>query len=104
MLEYTDIIVNDKAITVKKGLTIIQACEEIGIQLPRFCYHEQLSIAGNCRMCLVEIDKSLKPIASCAITIDKGMKIYTNTSLVKKSTRRYYGIFINKSSIRLPNM
>ena len=85
MLEYTDIIVNDKAITVKKGLTIIQACEEIGIQLPRFCYHEQLSIAGNCRMCLVEIDKSLKPIASCAITIDKGMKIYTNTSLVKKA-------------------
>ncbi len=85
MLEYTDIIINDKFVKIKKGLTIIQACEEIGIQLPRFCYHEQLSIAGNCRMCLVEIDKSLKPIASCAITIDKGMKIYTNTALVKKA-------------------
>ena len=58
MLDYTDIIINDKPIQVKKGLTIIQVCEDIGIQLPRFCYHEQLSIAGNCRMCLVEIDKS----------------------------------------------
>ena len=85
MLEYTDILINDKSVKIKKGLTIIQACEEIGILLPRFCYHEQLSIAGNCRMCLVEIDKSLKPIASCAITIDKGMKIYTNTILVKKA-------------------
>lgn len=85
MLDYTDIIINDKPIQVKKGLTIIQVCEDIGIQLPRFCYHEQLSIAGNCRMCLVEIDKSLKPIASCAITVDKGMKIYTNTILVKKA-------------------
>lgn len=85
MLDYTDIIINDKQVKIKKGLTIIQACEEVGIQLPRFCYHEQLSIAGNCRMCLVELDKSLKPVASCAITIDKGMKIYTNTILVKKA-------------------
>lgn len=84
-MELIDLIINDKLVKIKKGFTIIQACEEIGIQLPRFCYHEQLSIAGNCRMCLVEVDKSLKPIASCAITIEKGMKIYTNTLLVKKA-------------------
>jgi NADH-quinone oxidoreductase chain G len=80
-----DIIINDKAVSIQRGLTILQACEVQGILIPRFCYHEQLSIAGNCRMCLVEIDKSLKPIASCAITCEAGMKIYTNTLLVKKA-------------------
>lgn len=80
-----DITINDKIVSITKGLTILQACEVQGILIPRFCYHEQLSIAGNCRMCLVELDKSLKPIASCAITCEAGMKIYTNTLLVKKA-------------------
>ena len=70
-----------------KKLTILQACELIGIQIPRFCYHEYLSIAGNCRMCLVEVDKSNKPVASCALTCEAGMKIYTNTLIIKKKAR-----------------
>ena len=80
-----EIVINDKKVIVQKGLTILQACEENGIQVPRFCYHEQLSIAGNCRMCLIELDKSVKPIASCAIACENGMKIFTNTILVKKA-------------------
>ena len=58
--------INDKEIEVEEGLTVLQACEAAGVEIPRFCYHEKLSIAGNCRMCLVEMEKSPKPIASCA--------------------------------------
>lgn len=68
-----------------KNLTILQACESHDINIPRFCYHEKLSIAGNCRMCLIELEKSPKPIASCALNIGENMKIYTNTVLVKKA-------------------
>ena len=54
-------------ITVEPGTTVLQACELAGREIPRFCYHERLSIAGNCRMCLVEMERSPKPIASCAM-------------------------------------
>ena len=59
--------VNDIDVEVEEGLTVLQACEKAGVEIPRFCYHEKLSIAGNCRMCLVEMEKSPKPIASCAM-------------------------------------
>ena len=68
-------------------MTILQACELAGAEIPRFCYHERLSIAGNCRMCLVEMEKSLKPIASCAMPAADGMKIKTNTSFVEKARK-----------------
>jgi NADH-quinone oxidoreductase chain G len=70
---------------VEKGCTVLQACEEAGIHVPRFCYHDRLSIAGNCRMCLVEVEKSPKPVASCAMPAMPGMKISTNTPLVHKA-------------------
>jgi len=79
--------VNDKEIDVEEGLTVLQACEKAGFEIPRFCYHEKLSIAGNCRMCLVEIEKSPKPVASCAMPIAEGMNIKTNTSLVEKARK-----------------
>ena len=79
--------VNDKDIEVEEGLTVLQACEQAGAEIPRFCYHEKLSIAGNCRMCLVELEKSPKPIASCAMPAAEGMNIKTNTSLVEKSRK-----------------
>lgn len=63
---------------------IIQFCDLLNIDIPRFCYHEKLSIAGNCRMCLVEVQKSLKPIASCALPLLNVMSIRTDTSLVKQ--------------------
>mgnify|MGYP006238472155 CR=1 FL=1 len=59
--------VNDIDIEVEDGLTVLQACEQAGAEIPRFCYHEKLSIAGNCRMCLVEMEKSPKPIASLSL-------------------------------------
>jgi len=79
--------VNDKEIEVEEGLTVLQACEQAGFEIPRFCYHEKLSIAGNCRMCLVEIEKSPKPVASCAMPVTEGMNIKTNTSLVEKARK-----------------
>ena len=79
--------VNDIDIEVEEGLTVLQACEQAGVEIPRFCYHEKLSIAGNCRMCLVEMDKSPKLIASCAMPATDGMVIKTNTEKVEKSRK-----------------
>ena len=79
--------VNDKEIEVEEGFTVLQACEQAGFEIPRFCYHEKLSIAGNCRMCLVEIEKSPKPVASCAMPVSEGMNIKTNTSIVEKARK-----------------
>ena len=79
--------VNDIDVEVEEGLTVLQACEQVGVEIPRFCYHEKLSIAGNCRMCLVEIEKSPKPVASCAMPVAEGMNIKTNTSMVEKARK-----------------
>ncbi len=79
--------VNDIEVEVEDGLTVLQACEKAGAEIPRFCYHEKLSIAGNCRMCLVEMEKSLKPIASCAMPAAEGMNIKTNTAFVEKARK-----------------
>ena len=81
------LIVNGKEIEAEEGLTVLQACELAGAEIPRFCYHEKLSIAGNCRMCLVEMEKSPKPIASCAMPVSEGMNIKTNTPMVEKARR-----------------
>ena len=79
--------VNNKEIEFKNGMTVLQACEIAGAEIPRFCYHERLSIAGNCRMCLVEMEKSSKPIASCALPATEGMNIKTNTEMVEKARK-----------------
>jgi NADH-quinone oxidoreductase subunit G len=79
--------VNDIDVEVEDGLTVLQACEKAGVEIPRFCYHEKLSIAGNCRMCLVEMEKSSKPIASCAMPASEGMIIKTNTAFVEKARK-----------------
>jgi len=79
--------VNDIDIEVEEGLTVLQACEQAGVEIPRFCYHEKLSIAGNCRMCLVEMEKSPKPIASCAMPAAEGMVIKTNTEKIEKARK-----------------
>jgi NADH-quinone oxidoreductase chain G len=68
-----------------KNFSILEVCGIIGINIPRFCFHKRLTVAGNCRMCLVEIDKSPKPVASCAMPVANNMNIYTNSPLVKKS-------------------
>jgi NADH-quinone oxidoreductase subunit G len=79
--------INEIDVEVEEGLTVLQACEKAGVEIPRFCYHEKLSIAGNCRMCLVEMEKSPKPVASCAMPATDGMNIKTNTEFVEKARK-----------------
>jgi NADH-quinone oxidoreductase subunit G len=74
-------------IEVPAGVTVLQACELAGVEIPRFCYHERLSIAGNCRMCLVEQERAPKPIASCAMPVMDKMVIKTNTPMVQKARK-----------------
>ena len=81
------IFIDEKPYDVEDGITVIQACELAGIEIPRFCYHEKLSIAGNCRMCLVEMENSHKPVASCAMPVAEGMKIKTNSDMVVKARK-----------------
>ena len=81
------ITINHKEVEFENGMTVMQACELVGIEIPRFCYHDKLSIAGNCRMCLVEMEKSPKPIASCAMPAAEGMKILTNTKNVENARK-----------------
>ncbi|CAM8934990.1 hypothetical protein QQ045_012611 [Rhodiola kirilowii] len=80
-----EVFVDGYPVKVPKGMTVLQACEIAGVDIPRFCYHSRLSIAGNCRMCLVEVEKSPKPVASCAMPALPGMKIKTDTPLAKKA-------------------
>ena len=75
-------------VEVPNGSAVIQACEAAGIEVPRFCYHERLSVAGNCRMCLVEIEKAPpKPFASCAYPVADGMVVHTDSPMVRKARR-----------------
>jgi NADH-quinone oxidoreductase subunit G len=81
------LVIDDQEVEVPEGMTVLQAAETLGIEIPIFCYHPKLSIAGNCRMCLVEMEKSPKPIASCAMPASEGMVIRTQTPMVKKARK-----------------
>ncbi|MEN0075066.1 MAG: NADH-quinone oxidoreductase subunit NuoG [Paracraurococcus sp.] len=74
-------------VEVPNGVSVLQACEAAGKEIPRFCYHERLSVAGNCRMCLVEVEKAPKPIASCAYPVADGMKVFTDSEMVRRARR-----------------
>jgi NADH-quinone oxidoreductase subunit G len=85
--------IDGSEIEVENGTTLLQACETAGAEVPRFCYHERLSIAGNCRMCLVEVKGMPKPQASCAMSVNdlrpgpngEAPEVNTRTPLVKKA-------------------
>jgi len=84
--------INDKEVTVPDGVNILQACELAGVEIPRFCYHERLSVAGNCRMCLVEMvdprgRPAPKPVASCHMPAQEGIKVFTDSELTRKARR-----------------
>ena len=97
MTDVKKIIIDNQEIEVESEMTLIQACELVGIEIPRFCYHERLSIAGNCRMCLVEVvGGPPKPTASCAMQV-KDLRpgpegqppvVRTNSKMVKKARER----------------
>ncbi|KAG5852287.1 hypothetical protein ANANG_G00060790 [Anguilla anguilla] len=80
-----EVFVDGKPVMVEPGTTVLQACEKMGVQIPRFCYHERLSVAGNCRMCLVEIERAPKPVAACAMPVMKGWNILTNSEKTRKA-------------------
>ena len=80
-----NVFVNGIEISVDSRISVLQACEIAGFDIPRFCYHERLSVAGNCRMCLVEVEKAPKLAASCAMPLMPGMKIKTNSPAVRKA-------------------
>jgi NADH-quinone oxidoreductase chain G len=77
--------IDDFDIETKRNISIIEACKLIGIYIPRFCYHELLSVSGNCRMCLVEIENAEKPVASCVTEVEDGMSIFSDTPFVQKA-------------------
>ncbi|MDR3436660.1 NADH-quinone oxidoreductase subunit NuoG [Telmatospirillum sp.] len=79
--------IDGREVEVEAGTSILQAAEVLGIEIPRFCYHERLAIAGNCRMCMVEVANSPKPVASCAMPVSDGMVVRTNTPVVAKARR-----------------
>lgn len=62
-----------------------KAAAQVGVEIPRFCYHERLAVAGNCRMCLVEVEKSPKPVAACAMPVMKGWRIKTNSEMTRRA-------------------
>ncbi|NWY11145.1 NDUS1 oxidoreductase, partial [Aphelocoma coerulescens] len=80
-----EVFVDGHPVLVNPGTTVLQACEKAGVQIPRFCYHDRLSVAGNCRMCLVEIEKAPKPVAACAMPVMKGWNILTNSEKSRKA-------------------
>lgn len=80
----TTLYINDEEVTVRPGTSILEACRENGADVPYFCYHPELSVAANCRMCLVEIEGWNKPAASCCTPVAEGMKVQTQTESIKK--------------------
>ncbi|KAM3965676.1 NADH dehydrogenase (ubiquinone) 75 kDa subunit [Aphomia sociella] len=80
-----EVFIDDKPVYVAPGTTVLQAAAQVGVEIPRFCYHERLAVAGNCRMCLVEVEKSPKPVAACAMPVMKGMRVKTDSDLTKKA-------------------
>ncbi|XP_012271285.1 NADH-ubiquinone oxidoreductase 75 kDa subunit, mitochondrial [Orussus abietinus] len=83
--ELVELFIDDKPVKVPPGTTVLQAAAKVGVEIPRFCYHERLAVAGNCRMCLVEIEKQLKPVAACAMPVMKGWRVKTDSDLTRKA-------------------
>ncbi len=82
-----EIEIDGKALTVAEGSMIIEAADNAGIYIPRYCYHRKLSIAANCRMCLVEVEKVGKPLPACATPITPGMKVFTQSQKALQAQR-----------------
>lgn len=109
-MSFRTVKINDTEIDLPAGLSLIQACEEVGVEIPRFCYHERLSIAGNCRMCLVEVKGAPKPMASCAVSLGdlrggpngEPPQIITNSPMVKKAREGVMGFLLSNHPLDCP--
>ena len=81
------VIIDGVSLEVEPGTSILQACEQLGIEVPRFCFHDKLSVAGNCRMCLVQVKGAPKPVASCTMACTDKMEVLTGSEMVHKSRK-----------------
>ncbi len=79
--------IDGKLIETENGVTVIEAAHQAGIAIPHFCYHKKLSIAANCRMCLVQVEKAPKPLPACATSVAEGMKVYTHSAQAVKAQK-----------------
>ncbi|HYX63789.1 MAG TPA: NADH-quinone oxidoreductase subunit NuoG, partial [Burkholderiales bacterium] len=79
------VTVDGKEVQVPHGSTVMDAAHKLGVYVPHFCYHRKLSIAANCRMCLVEVEKAPKPLPACATPVTEGMKVWTHSETAKKA-------------------
>src|ERR687892_426356 len=77
--DWVTIEVDGSPLKARKGVMLIEVTDAADIYIPRFCYHKKLSIAANCRMCLVEVEKAPKPVPACAYPVADGMKVYTKS-------------------------
>ncbi|MDP2759493.1 MAG: NADH-quinone oxidoreductase subunit NuoG [Sideroxyarcus sp.] len=82
-----NIEIDGKKIETENGATVIEAAHQAGIAIPHFCYHKKLSVAANCRMCLVEVEKAPKPLPACATPVAEGMKVFTHSKLAVKAQK-----------------
>src|SRR4051812_11905615 len=82
-----EIEIDGKKLTVPDGCTVIEAAQSNGTYIPHFCYHKKLSIAANCRMCLVQVEKAPKPLPACATPVTDGMKVYTHSDMAVKAQK-----------------
>jgi len=82
-----EIEIDGQTVKTEEGASIIEAADSVGIHIPRYCYHEKLSIAANCRMCLVEIEKTGKPLPACATPVTPDMKVYTKSKMATEAQR-----------------
>ena len=79
--ETIQLFINDKEVSAPKGAMLIEVADHQDIEIPRFCYHKKLSVAANCRMCMVEVEKAPKPLPACATPVTEGMKVYTKSPI-----------------------
>ena len=79
--------IDGKEFEAKAGTTIIEVADREGIAIPRFCYHKKLTVAANCRMCLVQVEKFGKPLPACATPVSDGMKIFTRSEFAIKAQK-----------------
>lgn len=94
--------IDGKEVTAEQGTTIMKAAEAVGIHIPRFCYHPGLSIAGNCRICLVEVEKMPKLVTSCSTSIGEGMVVHTNNEKVRKARQGVLELMLSEHPLDCP--
>src|SRR5450631_2256074 len=79
--------IDGRQIEVQNGATVMDAANALGIAIPHFCYHKKLSIAANCRMCLVQVEKAPKPLPACATPVTEGMKVFTDSEYARTAQK-----------------